>query len=99
MKGVQPLLVVVADRSGRVQPFTDPDEGIEIPQLDRRRGQGVEPREEFSDILDRAVLLRRQFRPEGHGPAVRLYRLLHVDQANGQHVLPGEPTCDAHART
>lgn len=55
----------------------------------------MEPREEFSDILNRAVLLRWQFHPEGHGSAVCLYRLLYVGQANGRDVLMGEPACDA----
>ncbi|MEU8705619.1 hypothetical protein [Streptomyces sp. NPDC048565] len=31
VKSVQPLLVVVTDRGGRVQPFADPDEGVEVP--------------------------------------------------------------------
>lgn len=83
------------DRDGRVQPFVDPDEGVEVSQVDRRYGQRVQFRQELSDVLNGSVLLRRHFHPEGHGSAVDLDRLLHVDQPNSCQVLLGEPTRDA----
>ncbi|AOR35823.1 hypothetical protein BFF78_36405 [Streptomyces fodineus] len=96
MKSLQPLPVGAGQGTCCLQALADADEGVQVPEFEGGSGQSVEAPKKVRNVGVAAVLVGREFLPEGHWPTVSLDRLIDVDQADGRHRVLGEPTSHPH---